>query len=78
MNEPKFKAGDVVELVSGSVPMAVIWAEDDHGTMKAYCHWAERTKNGQDVKGEKFPVAVLRHCEPKPAQPVGVLKTGFP
>ena len=65
MTEVTFKPGDVVELVSGSVPMAVIWAELKYGSMKVYCQWAEKTKSGQDVKGEEFPPTVLRHVTPR-------------
>ena len=78
MSEVAFCAGDVVELISGSLPMTVVWVEDDLGTMTAYCQWAEKTKNGQDVKGAKFSVAVLRHVELKPKTKIGELKTGYP
>ena len=78
MSETMFKPGDVVQLVSGSVPMAVIWVEEEYGTMQAYCKWAEKTKNGQDMKGDKFPVTVLRHVEAKPTVQVPTLKSGFP
>ena len=78
MSETAFKVSDVVELASGSLPMTVIWVEDSHGTMTAYCQWAERTKNGQAVKGEEFPVAVLRHVEPKSKVKIGELKPGYP
>ena len=63
MAEPEFKPRDVVELVSGSAPMVVQWVEEVLGTMSALCHWAERTKTGQDMKEKVFAVVVLQHVK---------------
>ena len=52
----EIKAGSVVKLKSGGVPMSVAWVDDGD----AYCQW----QDGSKALGEKYTVAILELFDP--------------
>jgi uncharacterized protein YodC (DUF2158 family) len=52
----EFKAGDVVKLKSGSLPMTISWVNQADG--EAYCEWFD-TKS--EPQGRRYMMAVLIH-----------------
>lgn len=60
MSEAPFKPGQVVVVISGGPVMTVSeCAEDQFGTMTAWCTWFEKNKKMSDT----FPVTVLKLYE---------------